>query len=83
MMGIEAVKSSTPAPCRTMIKEGLKLMMNGTEEDVIDSIDKCRVDSKNLPPEEIFLVQCLMLLSIGLMLTSTLRELIHCRGALL
>ena len=33
MMGIEAVKSSTPAPCRTMIKDGLKLMMNGTEED--------------------------------------------------
>ena len=53
MMGIEAVKSSTPAPCRTMIKEGLKLMMNGTEEDVINFIDKCRVDFKNLPPEEI------------------------------
>ena len=30
MMGIEAVKSSTPAPCRQMIKDGLKLMMNGT-----------------------------------------------------
>ena len=25
MMGIEAVKSSTPAPCRTMIKDGLKV----------------------------------------------------------
>ena len=24
MMGIEAVKSSTPAPCRTMIKDGLR-----------------------------------------------------------
>ena len=53
MMGIEAVKSSTPAPCRTMIKEGLKLMMNGTEEDVIEFIDKCRADFKKLPPEEI------------------------------
>ena len=53
MMGIEAVKSSTPAPCRTMIKDGLKLMMNGTEEDVIDFIDKCRVKFKELPPEEI------------------------------
>ena len=53
MMGIEAVKSSTPAPCRQMIKDGLKLMMNGTEEDVIDFIDKCRKDFKNLPPEEI------------------------------
>ena len=35
MMGIEAVKSSTPAPCRLLIKNALKLMMNGTEEDVI------------------------------------------------
>ena len=53
MMGIEAVKSSTPAPCRTMIKDGLKLMMNGTEEEVIDFIDKCRNDFKALPPEQI------------------------------
>jgi DNA polymerase elongation subunit (family B) len=53
MMGIEAVKSSTPAPCRKMIKDGLKLMMNGTEEEVIDFIDQCREDFKKLPPEEI------------------------------
>ena len=53
MMGIEAVKSSTPAPCRTMIKDGLKLMMNATEDDVIDFIDKCRVEFKKLPPEQI------------------------------
>ena len=53
MMGIEAVKSSTPAPCRTMIKDALKLMMSGTEEDVIDFIDKSRKKFRNLPPEEI------------------------------
>jgi DNA polymerase elongation subunit (family B) len=53
MMGIEAVKSSTPAPCRKMIKDGLKLMMNGTEDEVIDFIDQCRKDFKALPPEEI------------------------------
>jgi DNA polymerase elongation subunit (family B) len=53
MMGIEAVKSSTPAPCRKMIKDALKLMMNGTEEDVIDFIDKSREEFKNLPPEQI------------------------------
>ena len=53
MMGIEAVKSSTPAPCRQMIKDGLKLMMNATEEDVIDFIDRCRSDFKKLKPEEI------------------------------
>ncbi len=53
MMGIEAVKSSTPAPCRTMIKDGLKLMMSGTEEEVIDFIDNCRKEFKALPPEQI------------------------------
>ena len=52
-MGIEAVKSSTPAPCRTMIKDGLKIMMNGTEEEVIDYIDDCRAKFKTLPPEDI------------------------------
>jgi DNA polymerase elongation subunit (family B) len=53
IMGIEAVKSSTPAPCRTMIKDALKLMMSGSEEDVIDFIDKSRDKFKKLPPEEI------------------------------
>ena len=53
MMGIEAVKSSTPAPCRQMIKDGLKLMMSGTEEQVIKFIDKCRTDFRKLPPEQI------------------------------
>ena len=53
MMGIEAVKSSTPAPCRTMIKDALKIMMNGTEDEVIDYIDGCRKQFKTLPPEEI------------------------------
>jgi DNA polymerase elongation subunit (family B) len=53
MMGIEAVKSSTPAPCRQMIKDGLKLMMSGTEEQVIEFIDNCRTEFKKLPPEQI------------------------------
>jgi len=53
IMGIEAVKSSTPAPCRKMIKDALKIMMNGTEDDVINFIDKCREEFKTLPPEQI------------------------------
>jgi DNA polymerase elongation subunit (family B) len=53
IMGIEAVKSSTPAPCRTMIKDALKLMMNGTEDDVIKFIDDARKKFNNLPPEDI------------------------------
>ena len=53
MMGIEAVKSSTPAPCRKMIKDALHLMMSGTEEDVINFIEDARAKFKKLPPEDI------------------------------
>jgi len=53
MMGIEAVKSSTPAPCRAMIKDALKIMMNGTEDEVQTFIGNCRKKFKTLPPEEI------------------------------
>jgi hypothetical protein len=53
MMGIEAVKSSTPAPCRAMIKDALKLMMNGTEEEVINFIEDSRNKFKSLSPEDI------------------------------
>ena len=53
MVGIEAVKSSTPAPCRQMIKDTIKLIMNGTEDEVINYIDKCRSNFKKLPVEQI------------------------------
>jgi DNA polymerase elongation subunit (family B) len=53
IMGIEAIKSSTPAPCRKMFKESFKMMMNGTEKEVIQFIDKCRKEFKSLPPEDI------------------------------
>jgi len=53
IMGLEAVKSSTPAPCRQMIKDGLKVIMSGTEEEMIDYIESCRTKFKSLPPEEI------------------------------
>ena len=53
MMGIEAVKSSTPAPCRAMIKDALKLMMNDTEENVQKFIEDSRKKFRKLPPEDI------------------------------
>jgi DNA polymerase elongation subunit (family B) len=53
MMGIEAVKSSTPAPCRKMIKDALKLMMSASEDDVIKFIENARKEFKSLPPEQI------------------------------
>ena len=53
IMGIEAVKSSTPAPCRTMIKDALKLIMTGTEDHVIEFIENSRKEFKLLPVESI------------------------------
>ena len=51
--GIEAIKSSTPAPCRKMFKDGFKIMMNGSEDDVIEYIEECKKLFKTLPPEQI------------------------------
>jgi len=53
MMGIEAVKSSTPAPCRTAIKETLNLVMTSTEEAVQKYIARFRKEFESLPVEEI------------------------------
>ncbi len=53
MMGIEAVKSSTPAPCRDKIKDCLKVIMNETEDDAIKFIQNFRKEFKTLPAEEI------------------------------
>ena len=53
IMGIEAVKSSTPAPCRKAIKDALIVMMSGTENEMIDFISNFRQEFKSLPPEEI------------------------------
>jgi DNA polymerase elongation subunit (family B) len=51
--GIEAIKSSTPAPCRKMLKESFKIMMSGTESNMIDFIEGCRKKFKSLSPAEI------------------------------
>ena len=53
MMGIEAVKSSTPMPCRNAIKDAIKIMMDGTENDLVSYIDSFRNKFENLPPEDI------------------------------
>ena len=53
IMGLEAIKSSTPAPCRTMIKDAFKLIMSGSEDDMIKFIDESRSKFNKLPVEEI------------------------------
>ena len=51
--GIEAVKSSTPAPCRTAIKDALKVIMNGTEDQLQKFISNFRDQFESMPVEDI------------------------------
>ena len=53
IMGIEAVKSSTPAPCREKIKEALKIIINGDEKMLNTFIQEFREEFMTLSPEEI------------------------------
>ena len=53
IMGLEAVKSSTPAACREKIKQTLKLIMSKSENDVIDFIQNFREEFSKLPIEDI------------------------------
>lgn len=48
MMGIEAVRSSTPTSCRDSIKKSLEIIMNGTEEDLQKYIADFRVKFRTL-----------------------------------
>jgi DNA polymerase elongation subunit (family B) len=53
MMGIEAVKSSTPAPCRDKIKGAMKILMTGTQKELNTFIQDFREEFMKLPPESI------------------------------
>ena len=53
MMGIEAVRSSTPAICKKAIKETLKIIMSRTEDDVIEYIEQFKNDFLTQPFEEV------------------------------
>lgn len=53
IMGIEAVKSSTPAACRTAIKDALKVIMNGDEYDVQKFVADFRSKFETLPAEDV------------------------------
>jgi len=47
--GLEAIKSSTPSACRDKIKDALKIMLNGTEAELIAFVDKFRIEFRGLP----------------------------------
>ena len=53
IMGLEAVKSSTPAACRTAIRECMKVIMNESEEQAQKFIADFREEFSSLPIEDI------------------------------
>ena len=53
IMGIEAVKSSTPAPCREKIRDAMDIIMNGDEKMLNTFIQKFREEFMELEPEDI------------------------------
>ena len=53
VMGLEMVKSSTPSAIREKMKESIKIMMQGTENDIHEFIADFKVNFKKLPVEDI------------------------------
>ena len=53
VMGLEMIKSSTPSSIREKMKQAIKIMMSGTEQDIHNFIAKFREEFHKLPPEEI------------------------------
>ena len=53
VMGLEMVKSSTPSAIREKMRLSIKLMINGTEDDIHTFIDEFRKAFKAMPPEEV------------------------------
>lgn len=53
VMGLEMIKSSTPAAIREKMRESITIMMRGTEEDIHTFVENFRSEFKKLPVEDI------------------------------
>lgn len=53
MMGIEAIRSSTPKACRAAIKQALEIIVSGSEPALQEYVKKYRQTFMNLPFEDI------------------------------
>jgi len=53
VMGIEAVKSSTPQVVRDKFKEAYKIILSGKESELQDFVEKFYEEFKSLPPEQV------------------------------
>ena len=85
IMGIEAVKSSTPAVCRQKIKDALNIIMTSNEKELNAFIQDFRDEFMSLPPEDIAYPRSVN----GLKKFSSSNGMfakgapIHCKGAIL
>lgn len=53
IMGIEAVRSSTPEVCRDKLKEAFKIIINGNEQDIQDFIENFKNEFYQLPASQV------------------------------
>ena len=53
MMGIETAKSSTPQWVRKKLADAIKVVMQGTEQELWEFVETARKEFRNLPPEEV------------------------------
>ena len=53
MMGIEAIKSSTPEVCRDAMREMFKIILTGSETKTREAIETFKTHFKSLRPEQI------------------------------
>jgi DNA polymerase elongation subunit (family B) len=53
IVGLEAIKSSTPYVCRNKIREAIKVILDKDENAMIEFIDKFRKEFHKLPVEEV------------------------------
>jgi DNA polymerase elongation subunit (family B) len=85
MMGIEAIKTSTPAPCRKYIKDALEIIMTKGEDDVIDFIENARKEFAELRPDEIAFPRSISEINKWISRTDMYNKgcPIHVRGAIL
>ena len=85
MMGIEAVRSSTPAACRANIKKAIGVIINQDEDAIIKFIENFRNEFKKMPFEDVAFPRGCKGLSDYSDLNTIYRKAtpIHVRGALL
>jgi len=53
IMGIEAVKTSTPLPCREKLREAFKVIMGGDQQEMKEFIQNFRREFELMTPEQI------------------------------